>query len=348
MFKTSTIKTLPETDISIAEKVTALKQPETYLHRVEKVETKETHMSWIFLVNKFAYKLKKPVQYRFLDLRTIEARFKNCTEEIRLNKRLAKNIYTAIVPLVLNEEGKMQVEGKGAIIDWLVKMKRISDKNMLDHAILHQRAHKTTIEKTARLLAEFYRSSPPIPMNAAAYKKKLKDEITFPFTELLQPVFNLPVKTIERIYSTLVRFLNSHGPLFETRITRGAIIEAHGDLRPEHICMSPQPAIIDALEFNKELRIMDVAEELSFLDMECEMMGDTDSGKIFFECYTKLSHDDVAEELIFFYKAKKALLRTYLVARHITEPGYRKETKWMKKASKYLQLSQKYSSLLTG
>lgn len=346
MFKAPHIETFSETDIDISEKVACLKQPGTYPHPVEKVVTKETHMSWVFLANGFAYKLKKPVQYLFLDFRTIEARLKDCEEEIRLNRRLAKNIYTGLVPLVINEAGNIQVEGKGKIIDWLVKMERILDENLLDYAITLHMTNKAIIEKTANLLAEFYTSSPPVQISSTEHRKKLYDEIIFMASELVQPVFNLPAGKIEKIKSSLVHFLNSHTPLFDERISKGKIIEAHGDLRPEHICLWPQPAIIDALEFNRELRIMDIAEELSFLDMECEMLGDTETGKIFFECYKNISNDAIPEGMIFFYKTKKALLRTHLVARHITEAGYEKEPKWMIKANKYLLLSEKYNNLV--
>jgi aminoglycoside phosphotransferase family enzyme len=250
------------------------------------------------------------------------------------------------IPLVINEEGKLEVEGKGKIIDWLVKMKRISEKNFLDQAIAHHDTDKSVIEETANLLAAFYKNASPVQFVPEQYRQKLKNEIIFIHLELLQPVFHFPGIIIEKINSNLVSFLSSHASLFDKRITNGKIIEAHGDLRPEHICLPPQPAIIDALEFNKELRIMDIAEELSFLDMECEMMGDTATGRIFFDYYNKLSGDDVPEMLVFFYKAKKAFLRTYLVARHITEDGYKKEPKWMNKANAYLQLSNKYNSLL--
>ena len=348
MIKRNAIEELAENTISITEKVSFLKQPGAYPHPVVKVETKETHMSWVFLVNDFVYKLKKTVQYRFLDFGTLEARLKNCREEIRLNKRLAADLYVGIVPLVLNEEGKLQIEGKGQVIEWLVKMKRIPEENLLDYAIKHQRADEALVKGAAMLLAEFYKNAPPVYMKPDLYRKKLKDEITSTHTDLLQPLYHLPIVLIEQISNNLVHFLGNHSLQFDKRIANGNIIEAHGDLRPEHVCLLPQPAIIDSLEFNRELRVMDIAEELSFFDMECEMIGDLVTGQLFFDCYKKLSLDTIPESLIFFYKAKKAFLRTYLVARHITEPGYKDEPGWLNRANAYLQSAKKYNNKLSG
>jgi aminoglycoside phosphotransferase family enzyme len=332
----------------VAEKVSFLKQPESYPHPVMKVVTKETHMSWIFLVNDVVYKLKKPVVYRFLDFHTLEARLKNSEEEIRLNKRLARDIYVGIVPLVLNEKNKLQIEGKGQVVEWLVKMKRIPEENLLDYAIRHQKADEESVKGAAELLAEFYKTSPPVHIDPDLYRKKLKDEIISTHTELVQPPYHFPVVLLEKISNSLTYFLSSHTLLFDKRIAGGKIIDAHGDLRPEHICLAPQPAIIDALEFNRELRVMDIAEELSFLDMECEMMGNIVTGQLFFDYYKKLSFDDIPDMLIFFYKAKKAFLRTYLVARHITEPGYKDDPRWLNRANAYLQLAKKYNNKLSG
>lgn len=334
--------------VSIEKKISFLKQARAYPHPVTNVEVRETHMSWVFFANDIVYKLKKPVVYSFLDFRTLESRFRNCQEEVRLNKRLAGDIYYGVVPLVLNEKGELQIEGRGCIVEWLVKMKRIAEENFLDHAIKHQQRKQPLIEGAASLLAEFYKHAAPVSVKIDFYQKKSKDEIITTCKELLLSLYHFPVLLIEQISSNLTRFSDEHSVLFQERISNGKIIEAHGDLKPEHVCLSPQPAIIDALEFNQELRIMDIAEELSFFDVECEVLGDQATGKLFFNYYTRISGDRIPDALIFFYKAKKAFLRTYLVARHIMEPGYKNEPKWLKKANMYLKIAKKYNDKLRG
>ena len=299
-------------------------------------------MSWVFIANDLVYKFKKPVVYRFLDFRKLEDRLNNCKEEIRLNRRLAGNIYIGIVPLVLDEKGKLQLEGNGKTIEWLVKMKRIPEENLLDYAIKHKKANLPRIKAAAELLAEFYKTSPPVHLDPELFRKKLSDEIISTHTALLQPLFHFPVKPIEKLNHKLLSFLNNHSSLFQDRMNSGKIIEAHGDLKPEHICLAPQPAIIDALEFNRDLRVMDIAEELSFLEMECEMMGDAMTGSHFMAIYKKLAHDNIPGILINFYKKKKASLRAFLIARHISEARYKDDPQWLARANAYLKLAEQY------
>lgn len=335
-----------ENETPLKEKVAFLLQPSVYPGNAAKVKGIETHMSWVFLVGGFAYKLKKPVTNGLFDFQTLEARLQNCAEEVRVNRRLASDIYLGIVPLVINEDGKLQIDGQGKIIDWLVKMKRIPEKNFLHLAIQSKKKRKKLIESAARVLTEFYKEAHPVQINTISHIKKLEGEILQIHAELMNPAYHISVSANQQITQKLLQFLKVQDFLFDNRVAKGKIIEAHGDLKPEHICLRPQCAFIDALEFNKELRIMDVAEELSFLDMECEMLGDPVTGKIFFDYYQKASADEIPESLIFFYKSKKAFLRAFLVSRHVTEPKYKNDPKWLTRANDYLQLSKKYACLL--
>lgn len=330
------------TILSIDEKVAFLKQPGSYPFHVTQVQTKETHMSWVFLVNDFAYKLKKPVKYRLLDFSLLESRFRNCREEVRLNRRLAKDIYLGVVPLAVDKRGYIALHGEGTITDWLVHMKRIPEENMLDYAIQHNSINNTLVQQTALLLSEFYKSSPPVVNDTVQYRKKIKREVQSLYRELIEPAYRLPVALIEKYIAGLLHFLNEQAALFDQRVTGEKIIEAHGDLRPEHVCLSPRPAIIDCLEFNRELRILDTAEELSFFAMECDVMGNKTVGEIFFDTYSSATSDRIPKRLIYFYKLKKACLRAFLVIRHITEDAYRHDVKWQIKATAYLQAAEEY------
>lgn len=337
-----------ETMLSIGEKVTFLKQPGAYPFQVSQVEAKETHMSWVFLADGFAYKLKKPVKYRFLDFSILEARFRNCRDEVRLNRRLAMDIYLGIIPLTVDEKGTMALRGKGTIIDWLVKMKRLPEENMLDYVIRHHIVNEALVRHAATLLAEFYKNSQSIAMVPGLYREKLKGEVHAVYRELVNPMFRLPVSLIEALTTGLLHFLNDHASLFDKRVTDGKIIEAHGDLRPEHICIAQEPAIIDCLEFNRDLRILDTAEELSFLAMECDILGNILVGNLFLDTYTSFTSDHIPLSLILFYKIKRACLRAFLVIRHILEPMYKEDPKWLAKANGYLQLAGQYHKQLMG
>src|SRR6266536_1410350 len=151
------IKNTEETilkNASLEEKVAFLKQPAAYFHSVNKVEARETHMSWIFFAGDFVYKLKKPGKCRFLDHRTIESRLKDCDREIKLNKKLAADIYIGLEPLTKNKEG---------------------------------------LKQAAELLINFYKQASPVLMNENKYRKKLEKEIVYNHKALLHKAFKFPV-----------------------------------------------------------------------------------------------------------------------------------------------------------
>ncbi len=335
-----------EMSLPLSEKVAFLKQPNAYPHPVSTVETKETHMSWVFLANGFAYKLKKPVKYRLLDLCLLDSRLRNCKEEVRLNRRLARDIYIGILPLTVEENGKLALQGKGRIVDWLVRMKRLPEESMLDYAIRHQTVTEDQLRRAAALLAAFYETQPAVVTDPRRYRENIRGDIFTFYRELTDPAFHLPLTLIDQLTTSLLGFLNHQASLLDKRVLSGKIKEVHGDLRPDHICLLPEPAIIDCLEFNRDLRIQDTAEELSYLAMECALMGNSYVGKIFFETYASISSDEIDGRLINFYTIRKACLRAFLLVRHIAEPAYREDPKWVETANTYLRIAEQYNAQL--
>lgn len=342
MFINKSKKVTIKNPFTIEGKVSFLQEPSSYPFPVNEIKVIETHMSWVFLVNDFVYKLKKPVKYSLFDHRSLQSRMNNSFEEIRINKCLAIDIYLDVVPLVVNEKGNLQINGQGAMADWLVKMKRIPEENMLDYAIQHNCVDNSQLNRAAILLTEFYKTTPAFPMTLAEYTRKLESEILFNYSQLANPLFELPPTLLKELTEGLRAFVSKRQSLFAKRIADKKIVDAHGDLRPEHICLAPHPAIIDRLEFSKELRKMDMAEELSFLSMECEMMGNNNAGQLFFDVYRDLSRDNIPKSLVIFFKIKKACLRAYLVARHVEESRYQGDPKWLTSANAYLQLAKNY------
>ncbi|QEC69193.1 hypothetical protein FRZ67_18440 [Panacibacter ginsenosidivorans] len=343
----NTVEAVTDNRFSIEEKVAFLKQPEVYPFHAQKVNTKETHMSWIFFVGNFVYKLKKPVRYNYLDHRTLASRLKDCRREIRLNKKLAEDIYIGLTPLTSTEEGKLELSGNGKIEEWLVKMNYISQETMLDHAIRHNCINEERLKQAALLLSNFYKEEPSVRMGEEEYKKKLRKEVIENYKALIQPDYKLPEQVIKKLTNKLLCFLEKHSLLFNERVSQKKIIEAHGDLRPEHVCLTPKPVIIDRLEFSRALRILDTAEELSYFAMECEMLGNVVLGEFFFNTYSEQTSDNINPSLVLFYKIKRACLRAYLGARHVTESNYKRDNGWLTKANRYVALAEQYDKILT-
>lgn len=332
--------------VTLADKVAFLSRPDTY-PETSKVEALETHMSWVFLTDRDVYKLKKPVRYDFLDFRTLEARQRFAEEEVRINKRLAADVYQGTVPLTRDKSGSLALDGRGEVVDWLIKMKRLPREFMLDTVIAENKVVEEPIRKTAEFLADFYFTSPPVYPESREFRANLAEDIRRNSRDLLYEEFGLSAAFISDIANDLLNFLDVHNEVFATRIAEGRVIDAHGDLRPEHVCVLPESAIIDRLEFDPALRVMDVAEELSFLAMECEVKGSSSVGELFFEVYREKTADEIPSDLISFYKAKRALLRARLSLNHLLDENYRTDQdKWRSRGNNYLSAARRYCDAL--
>jgi len=255
-------------NIDTATKVAFLRQPASYPHynpgHAFTVDVIQTHMSWVFLSEHFVYKLKKSVRFEFLDFSTLERRHHDCLEEVRLNQRLAPGIYLGVVPLTIDAAGRLQLEGEGGAVDWLVKMQRLPREYMLDQVIAARRVEAAEVRTFARLLAGFYRHAEAVSITPHDYRQRFEQNIDAYTNTLLKPTYGLSHNQITIIKRTLQQFLSDKAELFDARVSTQRIVEAHGDLRPEHICLIDPPVIIDCLEFNRALRLLDPADELPF------------------------------------------------------------------------------------
>lgn len=330
---------------SLADKVKFLSDPSTYANNTT-VEVLETHMSWVFLIDQYVYKLKKPVTYDFLDFKSPELRRFYCEEEVRINQHLASDIYVGVIPLNMVDE-RLQLDGEGQPIDWLVKMRRLPKEYMLDVAIRRGTVRNEWVQAAAEMLADFYMASKANKITVQQFKRQITQDIQANTKELLRKEFRLQKSVIVGIATDLLHFLVKHGYHFEQRLVDERLVDGHGDLRPEHICLAPKPVIIDRIEFNRNLRVLDVAEELSFLALECEILSTPAVGQLFFNIYKWKNHDNIPDVVIYFYKAKRAFLRAKLSIQHLNEKKYQQEEqKWVDRCIAYLQAADAYCERL--
>jgi uncharacterized protein len=321
-------------------KVEFLQRPDSYPDAPSRVEAVETHMSWVFLTETHAYKLKKPVRYSYLDFSTIEARRLDCEEEVRLNAPLAANVYLGVIPLVLVAEGRLRLGGPGEAVDWLVEMRRLPADRMLDHLIRSGAVKRMEIRELSHWLARFYASAAPHPTTPEAYQQDLAERIADNLRELSSPEFGLDKEVPESLARHQLGFLETHAGLFDQRVRQGRIIEGHGDLRPEHVCLLAQPVIIDCLEFNREFRIVDPADELGYLALECERLHAPEVGHWLLEGYREASGDAPPVALLHFYQSWRAVLRAKLALWHLRDDGRHRPDRWVATAKEYLQLAK--------
>ncbi|HEX5104815.1 MAG TPA: AAA family ATPase [Pirellulaceae bacterium] len=285
-----------------------------YPHNPATVERIETHISCVYLAGDQVYKLKKPVQYDFLDFSTCEKRKYACHEELRLNRRLAPQAYLDVVPITRSSDNSLQIGGGGEPLDWLVHMWRLPTDQMLDS--LHRRGElrREQIDRLAEVLIDFYHSLEPLPISADEYRARLESHVRGNLRELMAVSHHLPPRIVERTHAFQLQLLKLRPEMFDQRVAQGRIVEGHGDLRPEHICLIEPPAIFDCIEFNAGFRQLDVADELAFLAAECDILGAEWVGLRLLEKYRELSGDQPLEILLDFYKSYRACVRGKVAA----------------------------------
>ncbi len=329
--------------IPTKDKVRFLSSCEAYAHRPRTVVVKETHMSWIFVAGDRVYKLKKPVHYPFLDFRTLAAREKNCREEVRLNRRLAPDVYLGVVPLMVDDEGRLAIAGTGEVVDWLVEMRRLPEDLMLDQAIL---AHRIERDQTGRLdavtdlLVGFYRSCSPVEISPDAYVQQFASEHAINEAVLSDPRFEPDGVEVNDALVRVREGLEDGADGLRARVASGHLVEGHGDLRPEHVCLSDPPVIIDCLEFSYAFRLLDPFDELGYLTLECAMLDAGWVGERIFEGCAHALRDVPSPELLDFYWTYRACLRARLALAHLLDPHPRTPEKWVPLARHYIRLAQ--------
>lgn len=326
-------------DPGVAAKVAFLAQAENYPESTRRVDTVETHMSWVFLTDRHAWKLKKPVRQSYLDFSTEAARRYYCAEEVRLNRRLTHDVYLGVVPLTAGADGRLRLGADGAAIDWLVKMRRLPADRMLDFAIHADTVNADDVRNVADALWRFYRECEPIPLREGEYHDRFAAGIADNLRELTAREFRLPHEMIEPTCARQRSFLEGAGPLLDERARRGYVVEAHGDLRPEHVCLEPQPQIIDCLEFSRDFRLLDIVDELAFLALECERLGAAWIKDVILRRYAGLGGDAPTPELVHFYQSHRACMRAKIAIWHLKEPERSDGAKWTMQAREYLRLA---------
>jgi len=327
-------------------KLAALQRARTYPDSPERILRVETHYAWVFLSRRFAYKLKKPVRTPYLDYSTTEARYQDAHDEIRLNRRLAAGVYLDVVPLSKIANDEFRLEQRGSVVDWLVKMRRLPTERMLDHALKKGAVNRSDIEPVVELWAKFVRDQEAERMSGAAYCRQLVRIIVDNLGALRQAgVYSSVIRDTGR---QLSRYVDLSSALFQQRVAEGRVKELHGDLRPEHVCLTTPPVVIDCLQFSRQLRVLDALDELAFLALECGRLQAEWVEPVFLRHYRAISNDDTPPQLIAFYKGCRALLRARLAAARLWDCEPTERSNWLKRAEEYVALASQHAGMATS
>lgn len=332
-----------------AEYVRFLSSPDAYGGGFHDVEVKETSKSWVFLTPTEVYKLKKPIRNHFQDLSSLEARASNTEMEIKLNRRLAPDIYLGPVPLTRDQDGSLMLGGEGAVVDWLVHMRRLPGDRMLDEMIRNGQASPDRIGRQvstiAHQLTEFYCAATIADLAPEAYVALFEEEHDRNRAVMLNKTFPLERSWLNGLLANFEDAIAVNRAVLMERIRQHKVIEGHGDLRPEHVCLVEPPVVIDCLEFSRRLRLVDPFDEIVFLGMECDALGAQWIRNALIDMCAAGLNDRPSKTLLHFYEAYRALLRARQSLAHLLTPEPREPSKWLPKARAYLQIAER--ALLT-
>jgi aminoglycoside phosphotransferase family enzyme len=332
----------------LAAKVAFLSDPRNHPFDARTVTVVETHMSWVFLTESHAYKLKKAMRLDGQDLSRVETREAQCRNEVELNRRLTQGVYLGVMPLTVNDTGSLQLDLGGTVVDWLVWMRRLPEARMLDRLIASDGVDTGQLRACIAMLGRFYRTRPPEPLDTAQFRARIAQRIAENATALKLQEGMLAPAQVEALAAGQRDFLARHCGAFDRRVIDARVVEGHGDLRPEHICLEASPQVIDCLEFSRELRIVDPAEELGFLALECERLGAPRLQAIIFEAYAEATGDHPSAALVDFYQSLHAFVRAKLAMWHVSEPGAAGPAKWVGRARDYLRLADLHLAAALG
>lgn len=288
----------------------ALLRGEAFPHPVDEVRLIETHISWVLLTGKYAYKIKKPVRFPFVDYSTLSLRKHYCHEELRLNSRLAPDIYLNVVP-IMNCLGKLNVDGDGELVDCAVRMREFPQASILAAQLADGLVTSQRIDELGRLIAEFHKAAEVATSSALISADHLYEQ-TYDNVEYLSKFFKrgsrktLLENTAEWVRNRFAQLK----PVFQERNTGNFVRQCHGDMHLENIIIfNGKVQVFDCIEFNPELQWIDCLNDLAFPVMDLLAHDRPDLAFRLLTIYLEKSGDYAGLQPFDFYQVYRALVR---------------------------------------
>jgi aminoglycoside phosphotransferase family enzyme/predicted kinase len=316
-----------------------------YPEHTSSVHLLQTHVSFLLVTDHFVYKIKKPVNFGFLDFTTMDRRRFYCQEEVRLNRRLCPDLYLGIVEVRKTHAG-ITMDGEGSIIDYAVKMKRLPEERMLHVLLRENSVTEGDMRRIAAVIANFHKSAEHTP-ETDNYGSI--ESISYNWEENFRQLQGLVGVTISRcqlqtLMSWVSSFMEQNRHLFLQRIDNGFIRECDGDIHSENICLTDTVCIFDCIEFNRRFRCCDTAADLAFLLMDLDYRSKDLLGKALLDEYLVQTGDSGLTALLGFYKTYRAVVRGKVESMKLQEPEVPEDEKKraLENAALYFHLARGY------
>jgi aminoglycoside phosphotransferase family enzyme len=328
--------------------VEALMKPEAYDEDSGSIEMVQTHISVVFLTQNFVYKVKKAVNFGFLDFTTLEKRRFFCEKELKLNRRLCGDMYLEVVPI--NKADAVKIKGEGETVEYAVKMKRMPQESIMSKLLEENKVDAKLVDRIAKIIAEFH-SKAETSSRISEFGSLVAIETNWKenFTQTEEFIG----KTISAEDFKLIRgkaedFMKKNVALFKKRMAESRVRDCHGDIHSGNIFVAESIYIFDAIEFNERFRYSDVAADVAFLAMDLDFRERPDLSNFFVRKYVEYSGDQELTKLLPFYKCYRACVRGKVVSFKLKDPDIIGEDKSAarKEAKTYFKLAATYAKSL--
>ena len=289
--------------------------------RPSRVTRVTTHISCVFLADRDVWKLKRPVDYGFVDYSTLDRRRRCCEEEVRLNRRLAPDVYLGVVPVRLGPRGH-GFGPDGTIVDYAVRMRRLPEERNADVMLRRGALTPEHLTRLAARLARFFADAAPAPEAGAL--EAIRRNVTENFVQVEPFVGRLVTReTFNAAQRWQLGLLDRAPDRFIARIAQGRLRDGHGDLRLEHVYFvdDGEPIAIDCVEFNDRLRHGDTAGDVAFLAMELTARSRTNLAEGFLAAFAREADDHDLYAVVDFYASYRAWVRGKVAAFLAADPS---------------------------
>lgn len=300
----------------------------------------QTHTSWVLLLEDIVYKIKKPVNFGFLDYSTIEKRLENCKKEVELNRRLCQWVYIGVVPISFIGN-RYVIEDSSNPVEYAVKMRRIPEDRLLKNIL--PEVSKEDMKRLARHIANFHLKAERKDEFGRLEVMKFNTDENFMQTEKYIGI-TIKKEDYEYIKEKTNQFYEKYKSLFEKRIKNGRIRDGHGDIRLEHVAFLQEGiCVFDCIEFNDRFRCGDMLNDMCFLSMELDMMERKDLSKAYEEEYRKMTKDEEFDLFLPFFKCYRAYVRGKVNSFLLDDPHYTQKENAKAIAQRLFELSKMYA-----
>lgn len=327
----------------------ALQNPALFDHPVSGFTLMETHISWVLLTGDYVYKIKKPVNFGFLDYSSLEQRAYFCAEELRLNRRLAPDLYLDLVPVYGSAE-QPNLSGNGEIIEYMVKTRQFRQQDLLGNLQTAGQLQAGHIDELAARLADFHqrieRAGPDAPWGEPdALHLPVAENFTHIRSLIDDPAALVQLDQLEQwAHATHARLL----PQLAQRKAEGFVRECHGDIYLDNVTLiDGQVTLFDCIEFNEAFRWIDVMSDVAFMAMDLEDRGLFALANRFVNAYLEHTGDYAGLEVLNYYKAFRAMVRAKVALLRLTQDNVSNSEREqvLARYHSYANLAESYSAI---